>query len=166
MSQRQSADSLSSIIHTLQRELSELQRSFNHNNFQATVGRAYRGTAMNLVATNWTHIPVNTESFDPGEHISGGNYTVPEEGYYSVYGQVAATIATSAFLIAAIWSGSEISRGDRITIPAAGLVAATVSDIIFFKEGAQIELYGYNSGTEAALEISSGENRLSVIRVA
>jgi hypothetical protein len=141
------------------------------------VATAYRKTAQKIKNAEVVVIKLDTVINDPGSNISTVKtcYVAPEEGYYSVAGEVlmaVGTVTTALFTSCSIRVGgvAKLSGNEAVTTVSAGTVGVTVAGIVLCKKGDEITLAVVQEdpalGAEKELTISEAANRLSVVRVA
>lgn len=132
-----------------------------------TAMRAYRNAAF-TTGVGWNKIPLDTVSYDPSGNfqLANGRYICPVNGFYQVNASSASNAAASEGLITSIYkNGLEIARGSRTLTGAAGLYNLSASDILQCNAGDYIEMWVYDSIGSHTLEIQSGDNYMSVVRV-
>jgi hypothetical protein len=134
---------------------------------------AYRTAAQSIPSAVFTKVAVDTVLPDPGSHfdLANGWYVCPNDGFYAVFGEWAASIFTkeTAVIGAVYVNGVERIRDNRFNTPLGGAeYAVPVSAIVYCKAGDRIELWAFqNSGASVALYVGSGTlfNTLQVAQI-
>lgn len=114
------------------------------------VGRAYRAGAFTLTANQWTKIPLDTVSFDPGNNfdIANSRYICPSAGLYTVFGQVdlTTTNAVTSYGVAVYRNGALATQSTGQSPNQVGIAdAPVVADVLQCALGDVLELWAYDS---------------------
>lgn len=107
--------------------------------------KAYRNGALTTTSGAFTKITLDAESFDVNNNFTGGTYTVPVTGYYSITAVLNITTTDTDLTCAVYVNGSSAMLGVENT----NSYGSIASGVLYLTATNTVEMYYFTTGAKA-----------------